>query len=283
MSATWLTGAWLSPWRLPWAVVVEKSEIFWKTMEKECLDRFFFRSRHGGDFVGLTSKLPYIKGLGCEAVWISPIFQNGNNSYHQFLRLQAEECCHGWISDSCWHFLKIFGVLRYAMLDFTLLDKRLGTLQELRDLINAAHNLGMYVIVDVLISGSSLRTDFWTFSMNSNLIDKLFGDREGLANFVWFWFWSTIFVRWLWITWAMSSTSRDIRADKLPGGFTKRMVSVSMNWNSGRSQGEFLLFFLERLVGTWRVLTCKSTFFLNKFAEEMMLDVMIEAMGAWVF
>jgi len=70
------------------------------------------------------------------------------------------------------------------MLDFTLLDKRLGTLQELRDLINAAHNLGMYVIVDVLISGSSLRTDFWTFSMNSNVIDKLFGDPEGLANFV---------------------------------------------------------------------------------------------------
>lgn len=70
------------------------------------------------------------------------------------------------------------------MLDFTLLDKRLGTLQELRDLINAAHNLGMYVIVDVLISGSSLRTDFWTFSMNSNVIDKLFCDPEGLANFV---------------------------------------------------------------------------------------------------
>jgi pullulanase/glycogen debranching enzyme len=38
------------------------------------------------------------------------------------------------------------------MLDFTLLDKRLGTLQELRDLVNAAHNLGMYVIVDVFAS-----------------------------------------------------------------------------------------------------------------------------------
>ena len=88
--------------------------------------------RHGGDFVGLTSKLPYIKGLGCEvgvkhgvkhgvkqaamiffgekkweAVWISPIFQNGNNSYHQFLRLQAEVWCFGSISDSCWHFVKI--------------------------------------------------------------------------------------------------------------------------------------------------------------------------------
>ena len=67
-------------------------------------------------------------------------------------------------------FLEDFGVLRYAMLDFTLLDKRLGTLQELRDLINAAHNLGMYVIVDVLSSA-----DFRTFSVNSNMIDKRFG------------------------------------------------------------------------------------------------------------
>lgn len=93
MSATWLTGAWLSFWGLPWAVVVEKSEIFWKTILENygegTFGQIFFRSRHGGDFVGLTSKLPYIKGLGCEAVWISPIFQNGNNSYHQFLRLQA--------------------------------------------------------------------------------------------------------------------------------------------------------------------------------------------------
>ena len=72
-------------------------------------------------------------------------------------------------------FREDFGVLRYAMLDFTLLDKRLGTLQELRDLINAAHNLGMYVIVDVLSSGSSLIADFRTFSVNSNMIDKLFG------------------------------------------------------------------------------------------------------------
>ena len=40
------------------------------------------------------------------------------------------------------------------MLDFTVLDKRLGTLPELRDLINAAHSLGIYVIVDALNSES---------------------------------------------------------------------------------------------------------------------------------
>ena len=43
------------------------------------------------------------------------------------------------------------------MLDFTVLDKRLGTLQELRDLINTAHNLGMYVIVDVFASALAVQ------------------------------------------------------------------------------------------------------------------------------
>eukprot|EP00930_Biecheleria_cincta_P048555 TRINITY_DN3383_c0_g1_i4.p1 TRINITY_DN3383_c0_g1~~TRINITY_DN3383_c0_g1_i4.p1 ORF type:complete len:3154 (-),score=464.15 TRINITY_DN3383_c0_g1_i4:294-9755(-) len=79
--------------------------------------------RHGGDFVGLKNKLPYIKGSGCHAVWISPVFQNGNNFYHQ-----------------------------YAQLDFTTLDRRLGTLQEFRELTDAAHDLGMYVIVDVVMN-----------------------------------------------------------------------------------------------------------------------------------
>eukprot|EP00931_Biecheleriopsis_adriatica_P028261 TRINITY_DN1687_c0_g1_i1.p1 TRINITY_DN1687_c0_g1~~TRINITY_DN1687_c0_g1_i1.p1 ORF type:complete len:3142 (-),score=579.43 TRINITY_DN1687_c0_g1_i1:40-9312(-) len=79
--------------------------------------------RHGGDFVGLMHRLPYIKGLGCQAVWISPVFQNGYNSYHQ-----------------------------YSQLDFTLLDRRLGTVEELRALTAEAHRLGMYVIVDVVMN-----------------------------------------------------------------------------------------------------------------------------------
>ena len=39
--------------------------------------------------------------------------------------------------------------LRYAQIDFTLLDQRMGTLQELRNLVTTAHDLGMYVIIDV--------------------------------------------------------------------------------------------------------------------------------------
>eukprot|EP00435_Cladocopium_sp_Y103_P012619 s1297_g3.t1 len=79
--------------------------------------------RHGGDFVGLQGKLDYIKGLGCQAIWISPIFQNGFNFYHQ-----------------------------YAQHDFTLLDRRLGTLEELRALTQAAHDRGMYILVDVVMN-----------------------------------------------------------------------------------------------------------------------------------
>ena len=79
--------------------------------------------RHGGDFVGLQGKLDYIKGLGCQAIWISPIFQNGFNFYHQ-----------------------------YAQHDFTLLDRRLGTLQELRALTQAAHDRGMYILIDVVMN-----------------------------------------------------------------------------------------------------------------------------------
>ena len=36
---------------------------------------------------------------------------------------------------------------QYAQHDFTLVDRRLGTLEELRDLTDAAHARGMYVLV----------------------------------------------------------------------------------------------------------------------------------------
>ena len=37
---------------------------------------------------------------------------------------------------------------RYAQLDFTTIDQRLGTLEELRELTQKAHELQMYVIID---------------------------------------------------------------------------------------------------------------------------------------
>jgi len=79
--------------------------------------------RHGGDFKGIKEKLSYIKSLGFDAIWISPVFQNRYNSYHG-----------------------------YGQIDFTLLDERFGTLAEFRELVDEAHRLKMYVIVDIVVN-----------------------------------------------------------------------------------------------------------------------------------
>lgn len=121
-------------------------------MEKERLDRSFFGPGTVATLWDWPASCPTSRDWAVRLFGSRQFSRTGTIPTISSLDCRQEECCHGWISDSCWHFLKIFGVLRYAMLDFTLLDKRLGTLQELRDLINAAHNLGMYVIVDVLIS-----------------------------------------------------------------------------------------------------------------------------------
>ena len=81
---------------------------------------------HGGDFVGLTEKLPYIKGLGFSAIWITPpVVQNwvqmGSAAYHGY-----------WGTD------------------FTTVDPHLGTEAEFKAMIARAHELGMKVIVDIV-------------------------------------------------------------------------------------------------------------------------------------
>ena len=80
-------------------------------------------TRHGGDFLGVSNKLEYIRALGYKGVWISPVFQNRDNSYHG-----------------------------YGQIDFTLLDKRFGTVADFRAMVNRAHELGLYVIVDIVVN-----------------------------------------------------------------------------------------------------------------------------------
>jgi len=82
--------------------------------------------RHGGDFTGVKNQLEYIKSLGYRGIWISPVFQNRHNSYHG-----------------------------YGQIDFTLLDDRFGTLEEFRNMVDRAHELGMYVIVDIIVNHMS--------------------------------------------------------------------------------------------------------------------------------
>ena len=84
-------------------------------------------TRHqGGDWRGLRRRLGYIARLGATAIWISPIVANVD-------RTEREDGYHGyWASD------------------FTRLNPRFGDLTELRRLVNAAHDRGLKVIVDIV-------------------------------------------------------------------------------------------------------------------------------------
>lgn len=83
---------------------------------------------HGGDFIGLTAKLDYLKNLGVTAVWVTPPFKNkpmqqGTAGYHGY-----------WITD------------------FLAIDPHLGTNAEYREFIRQAHARGMKVFMDIIVN-----------------------------------------------------------------------------------------------------------------------------------
>lgn len=80
----------------------------------------------GGDFRGILEHLDYIEHLGGSAIWISPIVSN-------VPRTEVGDGYHGyWASD------------------FTTVNPRFGTLEELQALVAEAHRRDIAVIVDVV-------------------------------------------------------------------------------------------------------------------------------------
>jgi alpha-amylase len=84
---------------------------------------------NGGDLKGLTSKLDYIKGLGTDAIWLTPIFKNK--------AVQLEDGPSA-------------GYHGYWITDFTQVDPHLGTNGDLAALVQAAHRRGMKVYFDII-------------------------------------------------------------------------------------------------------------------------------------
>ena len=39
---------------------------------------------YGGNIKGITKNLDYIAGLGCTAIWLSPVFENNADAYHGY-------------------------------------------------------------------------------------------------------------------------------------------------------------------------------------------------------
>jgi neopullulanase len=90
------------------------------------------RYYHGGDFQGIIDHLPYLKDLGVTALWLNPIYDNSN-------RLNQRERYNGEpITD--YH--------GYGAVDFYGVEEHFGTLAKFRELVEAAHRLGLKVIQD---------------------------------------------------------------------------------------------------------------------------------------
>ena len=99
-------------------------------------------SYHGGDFAGLTQKLDYLKNLGVNTIWITPIVENITSDQHDADTDTATYGYHGyWASD------------------FTKLNRHLGTEEEFAALIDAAHSRGMKLMVDVVLNHAGYGTE----------------------------------------------------------------------------------------------------------------------------
>lgn len=88
----------------------------------------------GGDLVGITQKIKdnYFTNLGINTIWISPITQNPNKPYGQ------------WNTPKT----KFSGYHGYWPISSSKVDYRLGTSEELKTLLQTAHEHNINVILD---------------------------------------------------------------------------------------------------------------------------------------
>jgi neopullulanase len=96
------------------------------------LDRSKPRYYHGGDLAGIIERLPYFKELGVTAIWLNPIYDNSDRLDRMRANLQET------ITD--YH--------GYGSVDFYAVEEHFGDLATAREVVDAAHGLGINVILD---------------------------------------------------------------------------------------------------------------------------------------
>jgi neopullulanase len=90
------------------------------------------RYYHGGDLQGIINHLPYLKDLGVTAIWMNPVYDNVNHLN------EREKYDNEPITD--YH--------GYGAVDFYGVEEHFGDMAKLRELVEAAHRLGIKVIQD---------------------------------------------------------------------------------------------------------------------------------------
>lgn len=126
---------------------------------------------HGGDFAGVTQKLDYLKDLGINTIWITPIVDNIDDALTTDVAGITSHGYHG-----------------YWAKDFTTLEPTLGTEAEFKTLINEAHSRGIKIMVDVVLNHAGYNTEDTFGNMIRSNADTVSGDDQlaplsGLPDF----------------------------------------------------------------------------------------------------
>ncbi|MDE6756977.1 MAG: starch-binding protein [Muribaculaceae bacterium] len=116
---------------------------------------------HGGDIKGLTEKLDYLNRLGVDAIWISAPYEQ----------------MHGWTggqNDAFPH----YAFHGYYALDWTYMDRNMGTVEEFRTFVTEAHKRGIRVVMDIVMN----HTGYCTLD---DCVDYDFGNFNGTPTAGW--------------------------------------------------------------------------------------------------
>lgn len=93
-------------------------------------DNFF-----GGTLKGITGKIPYLKDLGVQGIYLNPIFQSPSNH-------------------------------RYDTVDYAKIDPLLGNEDDFRQLIGSLHEAGLRIMLDGVFNHCAWNHPFWQDVLN---------------------------------------------------------------------------------------------------------------------
>lgn len=97
----------------------------------------------GGDLVGITNNLDYIKSLGVNAIYLTPVFWSDSNH-------------------------------KYDIIDYLTVDKQFGGNNALRELVLKAHEKGIRVVLDAVFNHCSYKLEQFKDCMEKGKQSKYF-------------------------------------------------------------------------------------------------------------
>ncbi len=97
---------------------------------------------HGGDLKGVIEKLDYIKSLGTDVIWLSPIVEQ----------------VHGFVGGGESGSFPFYAYHGYWTRDFTKIDANFGSEADLKRLVTEAHKRGIKIFLDAVINHSGYST-----------------------------------------------------------------------------------------------------------------------------